>query len=65
MNYGKILSISAIVIVVIIVITILLSMNTITGANAALLISEYQMIVIALGLSAIVLAILRLSYGND
>lgn len=64
-NYAKILSILAIILVIGIVFTITLSLATIGGANADLLISEYQMVVTALGLSAIALALLKLSYRKD
>jgi hypothetical protein len=65
MNYAKILSISVVVLVVLAILSVFLTGTVLSGANGALLASGFQVAVIAFGLSAIALALLRLSYRND
>jgi hypothetical protein len=62
MNYAKILSISVVILVSLAILSVLLIGTVSFGAYGTLLVSGFQVAVIAFGLSAIALAILRLSY---
>jgi len=61
-NYPKILSVVVCVLVALSLLAVFLTGTVSSYANAAILTSGFQVAAIAFGLSAIALAILRLSY---
>ena len=65
MNYPKILSVVICILVALSLLSVYLTGVILSLPSATILVSGFQVDVIAFGLSAIALAILRLTYRND